>query len=488
MADPQNVNEEIIDLTELIEKGDKAAAGDVTTGGKTAPKTEENPTGTALESLNEATTVSPEGDIEALLAQMDADGKDEAGAPAEPLVADDTGHVVDPHEKLDMSGMEEVDNLLSSLQIPLQPAPVEDTSQASAQDADAPGEPPTAPAADNGVFDLDALLNPVATLNEVTAPLPEAKPQSAPPAEAQAQAEEKSQSISEASEFSAELDDILAAAGEPELPEDMLQQLSPNSSHASAREPDLPEDIPQQPLPENENTLLEENPPEEEMPTSPPPEETQKQELSEPAEDLPAVPLPRVVGRLRVSPGPTERRPPAKPLGGPRFMEVPPPGPAERQLPANTTPPDNASPAEKTLDLPGPALSANLASATGLTVMPDTDFPLAERLQKVEARLVALENNLAETGGAEALQTLERRLTALEAAIPAASPIKEENSALAGESAQAMHAYMELAARLDEMEARLKAVTEHFETRVEKAAATAAAKLLREEIANLLVS
>ncbi|MDR2800809.1 MAG: hypothetical protein LBB52_06030, partial [Desulfovibrio sp.] len=258
MADPQNVNEDVIELTELIEKGDCATAAGSETVSKSVPKAKENATGTALENLNDASAASPEGDIDFLLAQMDADDKNEMTAQSanqaeistDLPTADETGHIVDPHEKLDMSGMKEVDNLLSSLQIPLTPIPAEageeDFSLENAVAAQNAAPPPQA----NIPFDLDSLLNPGADVNapsEDTDTRDDEEPKVEPPgaipsqtcSAADTQLPENKQT--EPRELSAELDDILAAAGDPDLPEDFSPRQPPEKGEAPAAAEELPE-------------------------------------------------------------------------------------------------------------------------------------------------------------------------------------------------------------------------------------------------------
>ena len=135
---PEENAEEIIDLTELIERGDAASAPEAAAdlGGGTG---------------------NEDAEIEALLAQMDAsDGASFSAQAPPPGSHNPTDHVVDPNEKLDMSDMGDIDDLLASLDIPAQPHPVA---------PDASPEPP-APAAQPSPGmgadlsqDLDAAMN-----------------------------------------------------------------------------------------------------------------------------------------------------------------------------------------------------------------------------------------------------------------------------------------------------------------------------------------
>lgn len=130
-------DEEIIDLTELIEKGEAPAA--------VVPPAEsvKEDISVHMQSLNDGQARQGDAEIDALLAQMEAG--DEQPVPPPPAArAAAPEHKVDPHEKLDMSGMVEVDKLLDTLDIPPQP---HERGPDAAQDAD-PGD------LDNAVDDL----------------------------------------------------------------------------------------------------------------------------------------------------------------------------------------------------------------------------------------------------------------------------------------------------------------------------------------------
>lgn len=167
---PEENADDIIDLTELIERGDAAPVADAS--GDTQPGSED-------------------AEIEALLAQMDAsDGASFTQGPAAPL---DTGpapaHVVDPNEQLDMSDMGDIDNLLASLDIPPQPA------SAAAPEAPAPAAAPDPGAGipQDIQQDLDAAMDQL--LNGTAPTPPPAAPAGAP-----------------------SVDDLLAAATMPQAP------------------------------------------------------------------------------------------------------------------------------------------------------------------------------------------------------------------------------------------------------------------------------
>ncbi|MFT4300261.1 MAG: hypothetical protein QM579_00760 [Desulfovibrio sp.] len=153
--------EEIIDLTELIEKGSVPEA-DEAVGSRTV---EENADlHSHMRSLNDQVQHSEaEAEIDNLLAQMDSmdenatadmpfpgvDADDEpasgiadnladanTGIPSDfPPVRMPDGHIVDPHEELHMPGMGDVDSLLNSLDIPPQPR-AQETAAPSPKDTD----------------------------------------------------------------------------------------------------------------------------------------------------------------------------------------------------------------------------------------------------------------------------------------------------------------------------------------------------------------
>ena len=174
-------DEDIIDLTDIIEKGVARA-----------PKADEldSQLSDLSDPVSEKTAPSinldMDADIDALLAQMSDSAADDSpgslpdpaapGTPSAPLT-DQDGHVVNPDETLDMPGMTEVDSLLQELDMPPQPeepsatAPSVEPSSPTAEELDslldglldgpaapaaAPAPAPPPPVAD--VDDLDALL------------------------------------------------------------------------------------------------------------------------------------------------------------------------------------------------------------------------------------------------------------------------------------------------------------------------------------------
>ena len=203
-------DEQIIDLTELIEKGevpanDPSVQSQAHAAAEAVAEKEELQE--HLRDLNDG-AVKADAEIDDLLAQMDikADAQEDPADVALDFSAPSTqtDHHIDPNEQLNMPGMGEVDNLLNSLDIPPQPSDREDevTSPESTDpavdallnDFNAPAAPAAAPvAANHDVPDLDELLASAGTapqsdtssqiddlLNEASPAAPTAAPAAAP--------------------------------------------------------------------------------------------------------------------------------------------------------------------------------------------------------------------------------------------------------------------------------------------------------------------
>ena len=174
-------DDQIIDLTELIEKGE-VPANDLSAQSKpsahTEAEAEQEALNAQLRDLNDGSNVG-DAEFDDLLAQMDikndgeTDPSDVALDFAPPTTL--TDHTVDPNEQLNMPGMGDVDNLLNSLDIPPQPGEREPEAAAPANadqavdallndfNAAAPAEQAAAPAAQpaeaqSSIPDLDELL------------------------------------------------------------------------------------------------------------------------------------------------------------------------------------------------------------------------------------------------------------------------------------------------------------------------------------------
>ena len=212
-------DEQIIDLTELIEKGE-VPANDPSVQSRAhaaaEAEAEKEELQEHLRDLNDG-AAGADAEIDDLLAQMDikAEGQEDPTDVALDFSAPSTqtDHHIDPNEQLNMPGMGEVDSLLNSLDIPPQPsdreaevASPETTDKAVdalLNDFNAPAAPIAAPvAANHDAPDLDELLASAGTmprsdtssqiddlLNEASpiqtaapAPQPVAAPQPAPSA------------------------------------------------------------------------------------------------------------------------------------------------------------------------------------------------------------------------------------------------------------------------------------------------------------------
>ena len=154
-------DDQIIDLTELIEKGE-VPANDPSEQPQAAAAPEVEADQEALNAhlrgLNDGSSAA-DAEIDDLLAQMDI--KDEGQSDPNDVALDfsapstQTDHPIDPNEQLLMPGMGDVDNLLNALDIPPQPAEKEPEVAAPASAKQAASQA-TNQAADDAV---DALLN-----------------------------------------------------------------------------------------------------------------------------------------------------------------------------------------------------------------------------------------------------------------------------------------------------------------------------------------
>ena len=200
-------DEQIIDLTELIEKGEVPASdpSEQTRAHAAAEAAaEKEELQEHLRDLNDG-AAKADAEIDDLLAQMDikADAQEDPADVALDFSAPSTqtDHHIDPNEQLNMPGMGEVDSLLNSLDIPPQPSERDDevaspestdpAVDALLNDFNAPAAPAAAPvAANHEVPDLDELLASAGTapqsdtssqiddlLNEASPAAPAAAPQ-----------------------------------------------------------------------------------------------------------------------------------------------------------------------------------------------------------------------------------------------------------------------------------------------------------------------
>lgn len=605
-------DEEIIDLTELIEKG---AAGAV----PPPEKVKEEISSSHMQSLNDAPAQQDDAEIDALLAQMEAND-DGPGAQLSPEQAAAPSHKVDPHEKLDMSGMGDVDKLLSTLDIPPQPRErdAEAAQKASPMDLDSavddllnsmngsapkpesvatpdvadllaaasqPGEqnfaddldallasgpavpattpapepeapaavaPPSTPAADPAPDLTDDLDNLLADLDlkqdaPVSAPETETAPEATPKAEPQAQA--APQENTTGTDIEMDLDALLAAispdADMPESPaadaDEPAAAQAPLEAAVLEPELELPAETaattveaanaPDVPAVEEEAAL-------EESPASGPEPEPDLDALlqsavqEEPAPDatldvadaadqdeaaitdeVPAVEEAELpVPEANPEPAETGAQPeveaelPVTPAEDLLLMPV-----EEKTAPADEqtdAPPAEAPAAPQPLSPPPavpvaePAPAADGVELAQLTELAEENSRLGERLQRCEselteakARISALEK--AVTTPAASLEDLLREGTPLHdrfAALISSSvgqalkdmPAPAPDEALGERLHNLSLMGKSVSARMDALESRLDTLEPRFNQQVEKAAAGAAARILREEIAKLV--
>ena len=245
-------DEQIIDLTELIEKGEVPASDpSVQAHAHAAAEAmaEKEELQEHLRDLNDG-AAKADAEIDDLLAQMDikADAQEDPADVALDFSAPSTqtDHHIDPNEQLNMPGMGEVDSLLNSLDIPPQPSERDDevaspestdpAVDALLNDFNAPAAPAAAPvAANHEVPDLDELLASAGTApqsdtsSQIDDLLNEASP--AAPAAAPAAAPQKTFSNDD-------LDSLLeAAAGQASAPSP-IQTAAPAPQPVAAPQPD----------------------------------------------------------------------------------------------------------------------------------------------------------------------------------------------------------------------------------------------------------
>ena len=591
-------DEEIIDLTELIEKGEAA-------GAVPPPEKASEELSAHMQSLkgdstrrsdmkNDAPPRQDDTEIDALLAQMEAQD-DNPEAQLSPEEAAAPSHKVDPHEKLDMSDMGDVDKLLSTLDIPPQPrernaeaaqqvatvnldSAVDDLLDAMNGSAPKPEaeNPPDAqapvasqPAEQDFAADLDALLGglaPTASASQQAEPVVSA-PQTAPPAP---EAEPRAREIPEkhAPDMEEDLDALLAAiapdadmpqapaasanAPAPETPLDagpqaapdtpaetgpdmtadldaLLGGLAPTASASQQAEPVVsapqtappaPEaeprarEIPEKHAPDMEEDLdaMREAPApnmtadvtRDMMPDMP--NQAKLTNQADQADKGAAAPDGEAFGVEDSGLPLPEQSPEAAAETPPATETEPPAPPVEELLPMPHM--EEGAPVSAQADAPlaeapaGPAPTASAAKATRPTGQDEGNARLSERLQHCEselaeakARIAALEK--AAAAPAASLEDLLREGSPLHdrfAALIASSvsqalkemPAPAPDEVL-GERLHALNLMgKSVSARMDALESRLDTLEPHFNQQVEKAAAGAAARILREEIARLV--
>lgn len=539
---PEENAEEIIDLTELIERGDAAPTPDVDAH---------------IQSLN-AQAAGEDAEIEALLAQMDAsDGATLSQGPAAPLGEPAaTPGVVDPHEQLDMSDMGDIDNLLASLDIPPQPR---DSAPAAPAEAprnapEAAAEAPAAPADGDMTQSLDKAMDELLNGNAPQAPGPAAAPSpaAAPATPAGPSVEELLAAAAAPAtpaaptapepDLDADLDALLneaataapsapATPGAPDLDADLDSLLNSLDAETQApvepapaapTAPDVAAAAPSSAMPAPD--MLPDDPPEAVSPPSAAPLDEAPEAGDLPSGDLPeAAPeadmfpggLPEAAPAPSEAPVADEAAPEADAMF-PMTDAVPEPAPAAMEEPAR---PDDAAPAGMEREAAAPADAAepvpdpmrdatDAAAPATVTACPGEteDFAalaetLGERLRQCEADLAAARARI------EALEHSTADSVSLGDLLREGSPLHNGFAALIASSVgqalkdtpppvclpggveeriNALEAQgKSLAARMDALEGRLDRLEPRFNEEVGKAAAGAVARILREEISRL---
>ena len=483
MPDVKTPDEDIIDLTDLIEKGSDPSAS-------LTPLAEEGSDDEHPEELKRPDGSNQDAGIaaiDALLSQMESQDDEPSISPEE---ASSAAHKVDPLEKLDMSTMDEVDNLLNSLNIPVQP-----NEEASPPPPDIPEdldkavndllnsvteEPPAQDEQAGSTPDLDALL---AQIDQPAEPAPQPAPEPTPPQPTQ--------------DAAPDLDDLPAQADPSEEPDAAFDRETDETAEpaASAAATDITA----------ASLDAAEAPPAAVMPSNimeSPQESPVFETNSEIAERLQACEAALADVQNRIAELEKNAR-----------------GSSLEDLLAEGTPLHDrfaaliASSVSAALkDMPNGVTAPELSERMqGITLI---EKNMTARMDAVEDRLNALPPQLAEqvekcVGTALAampapaplpdasLHGLETRLDALETQLgekvenAVRETLKDAPSGITEEfldtrMQEVYRAGKSAEARMDALENRLDDLEPRFNQQVEKAAASAAARILREEIANLL--
>ncbi len=511
IIDLTEIDEEVIDLTELIDQSGAVAAAP-------APEEVKEEASSPMQSLDEDPARQDEKEIDALLAQMEAhdDDPEELLSPEQAAAP---SHKVDPNEKLDMSGMGDVDKLLSTLDIPPQPRErhVEAAQKAASADLDSAVDdllnarsgsaprpqsetmpdahdlPTAAPQPGEQTFtdDLDALLAsdldaPAAQSAPAAAsaaPAPDLgddvgddldallgdldlNPPSAPVSAPQTEPETPVVPEENAAEIEADLAELLESAMQEEPAPDVQPDVADTTDQSEAAVMDAAPD-----LEESEPALSGENP-----------------------EAAPAGSEEAVAAEL-----------PVPPVEDPLLLsgeEESAPADAERDAALDLEESEPALSGENPEAAPAGSEEAVAAESAQLTELAEHNARLSEHLQRCEnelaeakARISTLEKAVATP--AASLEDLLREGSSLHDRFVAliASSVGQALKGLGAPGPdQALEERLHnlslmnksVSARLDALESRLDTLEPHFNQQVDKAAAAAAARILREEIAKLV--
>lgn len=510
---PEENAEEIIDLTELIERGDAASTPDIDAH---------------IQSLN-AQPKGEDAEIEALLAQMDAgDGASVSQGPAAPLGEPAAApRVVDPHEQLDMSDMGDIDDLLASLDIPPQPR---DSAAAPADAPQSAPEAPVAPAGEEMPQSLDQAMDELlsGTAPQAPRPAPAPSPAAAPAAADGPSVEELLAAAA------APVAPAAPAAPEPDLDADLDALLNETATTAppAAAMPDAPD------LDADLDSLLTSLNAETQAPAEPAPAAPSAMEEETPAPATPTEPAAPAPTAVETPPPPAAPAPdmmPDAPTAAPAPSEAPvadeaapeaavmppvaetaPEAAAAMEAPARPVaaatdgeqdmapaPESVATPVQEAVQAPMDDLAAATATASpgeteDFAALAET---LGERLRQCEADLAAARTRI------EALEHSTAESVSLGDLLREGSPLHNGFAALIASSVgQALKdtpppvclppsvderittletREKSLTARMDALEGRLDSLEPRFNEEVGKAAASAVARILREEISRL---
>ncbi|MBO4334896.1 MAG: hypothetical protein J5846_03555, partial [Desulfovibrio sp.] len=228
----QNAQSEIIDLTELIERGPNTEdLSPASAEGKTKEESKANVSGEPVEARNQAQALNDpptdgnDSDLDILLAQI-AKSPEVDSEPKKPLV--------DDQEKLDMSGLDEADDLLGDLKMPERSVSQSDTEEKNAIDellnnaapAESPKETPKADEIKESVDnDLNQLL---ADLDKETAQTSNTAPEAQPTAKNPATA---------ADDIDALMSQLDQPSGAKQSPDDLDALLGEIQAQTGAAEP-----------------------------------------------------------------------------------------------------------------------------------------------------------------------------------------------------------------------------------------------------------
>ena len=486
VAKPNTVpdpDEDIIELTDIIAQGSPPVPG------ASVPHTDDH----LHDLLHEGSHKEEDNDLDALLAELGAHPQ----ATPEDLLDRTMQNAVNPDETLDMPNMREVEHLLDELDIPAQ-APVSVDAAAAEHDAgeglDAIIEqlgaaPSAAPAAPDPVDDLDALLDsvaaapvasappttpttaPVARLEDVAASVPVAAPA--------AQTTRPSITVRVSTTSPAPAAKPVA----PETPEapavEAMDELDALLESTAAAKPDSPKISVSPSLTDDLDAFLES------MPPTPPRDDV----------DATLPPMPERAAPSHAGQTPAFVRPARDVLADGEAPLLP------RQWDSLLGhEPETRPAAQAPQDTPG-------------VVPPE----ILERLAHMETRLAAVH---ADGADVSALETFERRMQALESRADAVPPVNVDNAmhelnAAMGKTEQrvsvleetlraittsqsesadpdnpALQALQTLVQGMEERFARLENRLDKLESgskeELERAAAAAAARILREELSAIL--